>query len=561
MGDEVRRAKCIVFVDANNEVVPFPDDFYDPFVFRDYYMWSAEEVQNVEAILGEIKAGVLDDQFETLARNNPSDAEKIMKYKDIVGYDIREPTEDTTEASLDKNMKIVGLNMFNDAIDSLESSISSLTSATTDNLKDDLKFSSIEASTEEEGVYHTVLSSDNAAGQLEFVDTLAEGEAKVIVFLDANNDACPFRLEENDVNTQVIVESIPWSEENVGIAQTVIINITNGSFNALIAQWKEEDPDNADKYERMKSITQYEVHTGPDKKMKIVGQNMFNSRVSALTARIAELEKRLETLISAFQDEPTATEVLDKLKSKTPMTIREVLELDRIISSSAAFQHPTDLSYSIYEAGSYIYTWEKTFDDTDADTTSIINLYDALKESASISEPFQTYYGNRLYKALLKVENKTTDMTTYIQKWEDVNSDVAAKREAFFQKIAEYTTAIENHAAFPLRDRALFNIINNADVVTPQDPEEVIGFYQTIHDNLSNLSLDMNDKETKMMADLYDELKGGLGSFNFELSSHIDDELRNRYYNGGDVEITENAKKYVETRDDIYNDAVLTFTK
>ena len=71
-----------------------------------------------------------------------------------------------------------------------------------------------------------------------------------------------------------------------------------------------------------KNIASYEVRTGagvanPDKSMKIVGINMFNDAVatlensitssngdvSALTARVSELEARLNILISAFEED------------------------------------------------------------------------------------------------------------------------------------------------------------------------------------------------------------------------------------------------------------------
>ena len=151
-------------------------------------------------------------------------------------------------------------------------------------------------------------------------------------------------------------------------------------------------------------------------------------------------------------------------------------------------------------------------------------------------------------------------MKTYIQKWEDVNSDVAAKRGAFYQKIAEYTPAIENHTAFPLRDHVLFNDIVNG-TITPQDPNEIMGFYQTIDEHLSELSLDMNDNETKMMADLYDEVKEEFEDpFSFENVGLLYRSLHHKY-NNDEIETPENTQKYLDTYEDMINQAVFTFTK
>ena len=282
-------AKVIVFLDENNEVVPFcMDDITEGLV--EFIPWSDENLSIAQAVIINIPKGSFDGPIAQWKEEDPDNADKYERIKTIKNYDVR-------GTGIDKCMKVVGLNMFNDAIQSLESAVS----GTTNDLKDYIKFSSIEASTEESGVYHTVLSNDKAAGQLEFVDTLDDAEQgeKYIVCLNANNERCPM-LDENGG----FVETLPLTEENEAYARDLVNQIAQGEID--VDQIKQDDPDNAETYDRMAAITHMEIQTiaNPDKKIKIVGKNMFDSSVGALTSRIAELEARLNILISAFEADP-----------------------------------------------------------------------------------------------------------------------------------------------------------------------------------------------------------------------------------------------------------------
>ena len=190
---------------------------------------------------------------------------------------------------------------------------------------DYVKFHRIEEESATSGVYSTILKDADTSGQIEFVDTLDENEQeKVIVFLDANEEVVPRKWEQLSDTDNDFYEYIPWHAPLEEEAQQLVSSITSHALDDTIAQWKEDDPDNADKYEKLKTITHYEVRyiVGTiDKKMKVVGFNMFNDAIDSLESsissqnatlisRVAELETRLNILISAFENDIPSDETL-----------------------------------------------------------------------------------------------------------------------------------------------------------------------------------------------------------------------------------------------------------
>ena len=301
--------KVIVFLDENNEVVPFRIEETDGLV--ESIPWSDEQEAICKgATIPNIIKGSYNGLIAEWKEEDPDNADKYERMKTITQYDVR-------GTGIDKSMKVVGLNMFNDAIQSLESAVS----GTTNNLKDYIKFSSIEESTEEAGVYHTVLSNDKAAGQLEFVDTLDDAEqVRVIVCLNANNERCPMMNDNGEY-----VETLPLTEENESYARDLVNQAINGELN--IEELKQADPENAEIYDRMATITHMEIQTSSantDKKIKVVGSNMFNAAINSLESGITSLESGITTLNSS----------ISSLTSSTTDTLKDYLKFSSIEEST-----------------------------------------------------------------------------------------------------------------------------------------------------------------------------------------------------------------------------------
>ena len=113
--DDVERQKIIVFLDANEEVVPYPNGHG----FSEEFSWSATQEENYRATATRIANGEMDSQLDQAIAGDPTNKDKYEKMKTITHIAVR--YKDTP----DKNMKIVGMNMFNDAVSTLESSITS----------------------------------------------------------------------------------------------------------------------------------------------------------------------------------------------------------------------------------------------------------------------------------------------------------------------------------------------------------------------------------------------------------------------------------------------------
>ena len=97
-------------------------------------------------------------------------------------------------------------------------------------------------------------------------------------------------------------ESIDWTAQKEAQMSNLLSSISELS----VPIWFSEE--NKTKFAQYKSAVKYEIdgsaaNANPDKKIKIVGFNMFNDAITSLESSITELEARLNILISAFEDD------------------------------------------------------------------------------------------------------------------------------------------------------------------------------------------------------------------------------------------------------------------
>ena len=204
---------------------------------------------------------------------------------------------DANESETDGAMKIIGKNMFDDAVDSLETSINTINT----NLMNYLKFTRIEHTHPTQyKIYQTILTNDNASGQLEFIDSLynLERDPVAIALYDEDGeifvpDDCPLEgvsayNEESFVYSDELKDYIDYYCNTSPNAQgySDVMNKHPSWWESLDAGVKSYDlvypPDN----------------TTPDGNMTICGKNMFDG----LATRITRLEQKLAQLISAFEN-------------------------------------------------------------------------------------------------------------------------------------------------------------------------------------------------------------------------------------------------------------------
>ena len=111
-------------------------------------------------------------------------------------------------------------------------------------------FSKVESLDAEDNLYHTVLTNDNAAGQLEFIDTLDDAEKgdKVIVFLHEDGELVQILKPINeDLEELNFLDYLPWSAENEEWAadyasnpsQIVTNTIRNKLYTKFAANWED----------------------------------------------------------------------------------------------------------------------------------------------------------------------------------------------------------------------------------------------------------------------------------------------------------------------------------
>ena len=188
--------------------------------------------------------------------------------------------EDTT----DGKMSVVGLNMYKSSIASLMNDVNELKNKPTAGLK----FSEIESETEESGVYHTVIVNNNSVegGQVEIIDTLdaAEQGEKYIVFLDSEGQVVPIMNDSAmGPDDDLFLESLPWSSEQEIMAQNYVGNITSGSMTESLTTLAQNQPNYSEQILDILNIVEYRVRSNlnPDKKMSVVGKNMFESIINS----------------------------------------------------------------------------------------------------------------------------------------------------------------------------------------------------------------------------------------------------------------------------------------
>ena len=323
---------------------------------------------------------------------------------------------------------------------------------------DYVKFHKIEDQTATTGVYSTILKDTDTTGQIEFIDTLDEdndGKWINIEFLNEEEDY--IEVYQDGVG---FVDCIPWSPEAEQSARELVDDIVNKRLDAVIAQRMIDDPENAEKHEKMKTIRNIDIldTSQPDNHIKVVGLNMFNDavqsledsitssngNVGALTNRIAELEKRLAALISAFEEdetpELTATNTIMKyveiIENESPMTIQEAIEFDRLMTNiNSSNVSMTENSEQLL----YADIPPLVLNQTDNETKNISDLYTALRADYQLDESFTVSNARSLYNGLVEQysESQSTpaNATAYMELWQNLTSDDAQLREAFEQKL------------------------------------------------------------------------------------------------------------------------------
>ena len=143
---------------------------------------------------------------------------------------------------------------------------------------------------------------------------------KVIVLLDDNDEIVPLTtfvgIEPQGGITEEFYNCVIYSPAWESVVSSILNKIKNNEC-SIPEEASEEYKQN---FAKMLTATKYEIRNVPyvDKKMKIVGQNMFNAAISSLSSsissqnttlasRITELEQRLAILISAFEADPEST--------------------------------------------------------------------------------------------------------------------------------------------------------------------------------------------------------------------------------------------------------------
>ena len=124
-----------------------------------------------------------------------------------------------------------------------------------------------------------------------------------IAFGSSNDEQFMASIDFNEGN--VFSESIDWTAEKEAQISTMLSGLSELS----VPEWLSEA--DKTKFAQYKTATKYEIQETPanvDKKMKLVGLNMFNDAVDTLENRVSELEQRLAALISAFEADPEPAE-------------------------------------------------------------------------------------------------------------------------------------------------------------------------------------------------------------------------------------------------------------
>ena len=348
------------------------------------------------------------------------------------------------------------------------------------------------------------------------------------------------------------------SNDYVRFHQIEEASATSGVYSTIL-----RDTDTSGQIEFVDTLDDGEVQA--DNMMKIVGLNMFNDAVDTLetsisssNARIAELEQRLANLISAFESDTNTeqeliytellTELIDKMENNTAFTAREAIQLFNICSNIETLEIETEACDDLVNRD----YGNVPINQSDTETKELIDLYDVVKQSVNYNFPFSAEYGRDVYNRVLAQSTKTSDMNAYIQKWEAITNEF---RTAFTQRIPAWNTAIDNCAAVSLRDYTILDTISNN---FPEGDNTVPEPYRTFYEKLENytdLYLDTTDAETKMMSDLYDEVKGNYNQpFRFGSVNYIYRQKRSQYASGSD-----SLKKFIDTFEDMMNETAVIY--
>ena len=126
---EKRTGKYIVLLDSDGRVVPYISNSGGRCFYIYEWQWTAEEEQSQKGFVERLLSGELNGNIEARANMFPDWAERTLREKTIVKYEVRGATYGIVP---DKNMKVVGLNMFNDAVATLETRITELETRLTD---------------------------------------------------------------------------------------------------------------------------------------------------------------------------------------------------------------------------------------------------------------------------------------------------------------------------------------------------------------------------------------------------------------------------------------------
>ena len=239
--------------------------------------------------------------FHTIIKNDKTDGGEL---EFLDKWDASE----AQNRKVDKKMKIVGKNLFDAGIAALQGSVSALQTTittTTQNLNNYLKFSTVETESSESGVYHTIITNDNAGGQIEIVDSLSGPESAplAITIYSGSTVLKPSTLNLSGVNTYNSNSYVYSSALKEALDFYINSDTSSSEYESVVNESEHQDwfeafmNEDATRYELVYN-QQNQSGSAPDGKMVVAGKNMFD----ILEARVSQLETRLAALISAFEN-------------------------------------------------------------------------------------------------------------------------------------------------------------------------------------------------------------------------------------------------------------------